>query len=115
MEPFGYVIAITSMIVVLFIVTNVYWDAKSNRVYRRFERLLEAEEISQRAFVAEKLREIEGAMDYMKREIESLKKRETPLESPERIPEAEVDSMGIEEDKETMVVFGRKPKDESTP
>ena len=51
MEHFGYVIAITSMIVVLFIVTNIYWDSKSNKVYRRFERLLEVAEISHRALM----------------------------------------------------------------
>jgi hypothetical protein len=28
------------------ILTSIYWDAKSNKVYRRFERLLEAAEIS---------------------------------------------------------------------
>lgn len=66
MENFGYMIAITSMIVVLFIVTNAYWDSKSNKVYRRFERLLEVAEISHRAFIEGRLREVERTIDHMR-------------------------------------------------
>lgn len=113
MNHFGYVIAITSMIAVLFIVTNIYWDYKSNRAYKRFEKLLETAEISQRAFVEEKLREIEREIGLMRREIESARVRGSPSQSSEGLPRVKVDSSKREEDRETMVVFGKKPKDES--
>ncbi|UCD71160.1 MAG: hypothetical protein JSW70_09195 [Syntrophobacterales bacterium] len=112
MEHFGYVIAITSMIVVLFIVTNIYWDSKSNKVYRRFERLLEVAEISHRAFVEGRLREIERAMDHMRREIESAKIKGSSPKRLDAVPQTRGDSTIISEDKETIVVFGRKPREE---
>ena len=115
MEHFGYVIAITSMIVVLFIVTNIYWDSKSNKVYRRFERLLEVAEISHRAYMEGRLREIERTIDHMKREMESAKLRGSPSRSLEDVPQASLDSTEANEDRETMVVFRRKPKDEPSP
>jgi CO dehydrogenase nickel-insertion accessory protein CooC1 len=114
MEHFGYVIAITSMIVVLFIVTNIYWDYKSSKVYKRFERLLETAEISQRAFVEGKLREIEREMDLMRREIKSAGAGGGPLKSSEGLPRVRIDSSKRKEDRETMVVFGKKPKDDSS-
>ena len=115
MEHFGYVIAITSMIVVLFIVTNVYWDSKSNKVFRRFERLLEVAEISHRAFIEGRLREIERTMDHMRREMESAKTKGGRPKSMEKGPQASLDSTEINEDRETMVVFRRKPKDDPSP
>jgi hypothetical protein len=114
MEEFGYVIAITSMIVVLFIVTNIYWDYKSNRAYKRFEKLLETAEISQRAFVEGKLRKIEREMDLMREEIESARERGSPSKSSERLPRVQIDSSKRKQDRETMVVFGKKPKDDSS-
>jgi hypothetical protein len=110
MEHLGYIIAITSMIVVLFIVTNIYWDSKSNKVYKRFQELLETAEISQRTFVEGKLREIERAMDDMRREIESAKVRGISPRGVEGGARARSDS--VNEDRETMVVFGRKPREE---
>lgn len=115
MEDFGYVIAITSLIVVLFIVTNIYWDAKSNKVYRRFERLLEVAEISHRAFLEGRLREMERTIDHLRREMESAKTRGNPLKSLEEVPQEGLDSTKINEDRETMVVFRRKPKDDPSP
>jgi len=104
MEHLGYVIAITSMIAVLFIATNIYWDSKSNKTYKRFERLLEVG-----------LREIERAIDEMRREIKSAKLTgglETRLEEEAK---ARGDSTKGDEDRETMVVFGKKPKEEPSP
>ena len=115
MEHFGYVIAITSMIVVLFILTNIYWDSKSNKVYRRFERLLEAAEISQRAFMEGKLREIERLIDHMRREMKSVEIKGSPPKPLEEVPQTRRDSIKINEDRETMVVFGREPKREPSP
>ncbi len=115
MEHFGYVIAITSMIVVLFIVTNVYWDSKSNKVFRRFERLLEVTEISHRAFIEGRLREIERTLDNMRREMESAKTKGERPQSLERGPRARIDSTKIDGDRETLVVFRRKPKDDPSP
>jgi hypothetical protein len=114
MEQFGYVIAITSMIVVLFIVTNIYWDYKTNRAYKRFEKLLDTADISQRAFVEGKLREIEREMDLMRREIESARGRGSPSKSSEGLPRVKIDSSKRKQDRETMVVFGKKPKDDSS-
>ena len=115
MEHFGYVISITSMIVVLFIVTNIYWDTKSNKVYRRFERLLETAEISHRIFMEGKLREIEKLIDHMKMEIESARMEGSPPKPLEEVDQTRRDSTEISEDKETMVVFGRKPREEPSP
>lgn len=115
MEYFGYVIAITSMIVVFFIVTNVYWDSKSNKVYKRFERLLEVAEISHRAYMEGRLREIERTIDDMRREMESAKTREGPSKSLEEVRQVSLDSSEIKEDRETMVVFRRRPKDDPPP
>ena len=115
MEHFGYVIAITSMIVVLFIVTNIYWDSKSNKVYRRFERLLEVAEISHRAFIEGRLREIERTIDHMRGEMESAKIKGSLPESLGEVPQASLDSTKINEDRETMVVFRRRPKDDPSP
>jgi len=114
MEHLGYVIAITSMIAVLFIATNIYWDSKSNKTYKRFERLLEVAEISHRNVMEERLREIERTIDEMRREIKSAKLmggRETRLEEAQ----ARRDSTKGDEDRETMVVFGKKPKEEPSP
>lgn len=110
MEHLGYIIAIISMIVVLFMVTNIYWDSKSNKAYKRFQGLLEAAEISQRTFVEGKLREIERAMDDMRREIESAKGKAIPTGGVEGGSRARPDS--VNGDRETMVVFGRKPREE---
>ncbi|MFB0507111.1 MAG: hypothetical protein ACETWT_10305 [Thermodesulfobacteriota bacterium] len=115
MEYFGYVIAITSMIVVLFIVTNVYWDSKSNKVYKRFERLLEVAEISHRSYMEGRLREIERTIDHMRREMESAKARGSPSKSLEEVRQVSLDSSEIKEDRETMVVFRRRPKDDPSP
>ncbi|NIS60037.1 MAG: hypothetical protein GTO13_04815 [Proteobacteria bacterium] len=115
MEDFGYVIAIISMIVVLFIVTNVYWDSKSNKVYKRFERLLEVAEISHRTYMEERLREIERTIDQMRREMESAKARGSPSKSLEEVRQGSLDSSEIKEDRETMVVFRRRPKDDPSP
>ena len=115
MEHFGYVIAITSMIVVLFIVTNIYWDSKSNKVYRRFERLLEVAEISHRAFLEGRLREMERTIDHLRREMQSAKTGGNPLKSLEEVPQEGLDSTKINEDRETMVVFRRRPKDDPSP
>ncbi len=112
MEHFGYVIAITWMIVVLFIVTTIYWDYKSNKVYKRFERLLEAAEISQRIFMEGKLREMEREIDHMRREIKSAKIKGSLPKPLEEVPHTRRDSIKTSEDRETMVVFGRKPKEE---
>jgi len=115
MEHLGYVIAITSMIAVLFIATNIYWDSKSNKTYKRFERLLEVAEISHRNVMEERLREIESAIDEMRREIKSAKLTgglETRLEEEAK---ARGDSTKGDEDRETMVVFGKKPKEEPSP
>jgi len=115
MEHFGYVIAITSMIVVLFIVTNIYWDSKSNKVYRRFERLLEVAEISHRAFMEGRLREIERKIDHLSRGMESAMTTGNPLKSLEEMPQGGLDSTKSNEDRETMVVFRRRPKDDPSP
>jgi Flp pilus assembly protein TadB len=115
MELFGYVIAITSMIVVLFIVTNVYWDSKSNKVYKRFERLLEVAEISHRAYMEDRLRKIERTIDHMMREMESARTKATPSKFSEAVPQAGPDSAEISEDRETMVVFRKRPKDDPSP
>ena len=112
MEHFGYVIAITSMIVVLFIATNIYWDSKSNKVYKRFERLLEVAEISHRNVMEERLREMERAIDDMRRDIESAKLTGGLSTRLEEEVQARRDSAKGSEDRETMVVFGRKPKEE---
>ena len=112
MEHLGYIIAITSMIVVLFIVTNIYWDSKSNKVYKRFERLLETAEISQRTFVEGRLREIERAIDDMRREIESAKIKVSPPRDLGDSPRTRPDSTKVNEDRETRVVFGKKPREE---
>jgi hypothetical protein len=110
MEHLVSILAITSLIVILFIVTNIYWDSKSNKVYKRFQELLEAAEISQRTFVEGRLREIESTMDDMKKEIESAKVRGFSPRSVEEGTRAGPDS--LTEDRETMVVFGRKPGEE---
>jgi hypothetical protein len=115
MEHFGYVISITSMIVVLFIVTNIYWDTKSNKVYRRFERLLDTAEISHRIFMEGKLREIEERIDHMRREIESVRMEGSPPKPLEEVHQTRRDSTEKNEDRETMVVFGRKPREEPSP
>ena len=115
MGHFGYVIAITSMIVVLFIVTNVYWDSKSNKVFRRFERLLEVAEISHRTFIEGRLREIERTIDHMRREMESAKIKGSLPKSLEEGPQTSLDSTKENGDRETMVVFRRKPKDDPSP
>jgi hypothetical protein len=115
MEHFGYVIAITSMVAVLFIATNIYWDSKSNKIYKRFERLLEVAEISHRNVMEERLRELGREIDDMKREIESAKLRGGLPTRLEEGAQTRRDSAKGTEDKETMVVFGRKPKDDSTP
>jgi Flp pilus assembly protein TadB len=115
MEHLGYVIAITSMIVVLFIVTNIYWDSKNNKIYKRFERLLEVAEISHRNVMEERLREVERAIDEMRREIKSAKVTgglQTRLEEGAQVRR---DSTKGDEDRETMVVFGREPKEEPSP
>jgi hypothetical protein len=112
MEHFGYVIAITSMVVVLFIATNIYWDSKSNKVYKRFERLLEVAEISHRNVMEERLSEIERAINEMRREIESAKLTRGLPTRLEREGQARRDSEKGSEDRETMVVFGKKPKEE---
>ena len=115
MEHFGYMIAITSMIAVLFIVTNIYWDSKSNKVYKRFERLLETAEISHRTFLEGKLREIERVIDHMRREIELAKTKGGPPKPLEEMSQTERDSKRVSEDRETMVVFGRKPREDPSP
>ncbi len=115
MEHFGYVIAITSMIVVLFIITNVYWDSKSNKVYKRFERLLEVAEISHRTYMERRFREIERTIDHMRNEMESTKTKGSPSKSLEEVRQVSQHSSGIKEDRETMVVFRRKPKDDPSP
>jgi Flp pilus assembly protein TadB len=115
MEHFGYVIAITSMIVILFIVVNVYWDSKSNKVYKRFERLLEVAEISHRAYTEGRLREIERTLDHMKREMESAKTKGGLSKSLEEVTRASPDSSRMKEDRETMVVFRRRPKEDPSP
>ena len=97
------------------ILTSIYWDAKSNKVYRRFERLLEAAEISQRAFMEGKLREIERAIEHIRREMESAKIKGSPPKPLEDAPQTRQDSTKINEDRETMVVFSRKPKKEPSP
>ena len=115
MEHLGYVIAITSMIVVLFIVTNIYWDSKSNKIYKRFERLLEVAEISHRNVMEERLREVERAIDEMRGEIESAKVTGGPTTRLKEESQARRDSTKGDEDRETMVVFGREPKEEPLP
>ena len=115
MEHFGYVIAITSMVVVFFIATNIYWDSKSNKIYKRFERLLEVAEISHRNVMEERLREIERAIDEMRREIKSAKLTRGFPTRLEEEAQARRDSAKGSEDRETMVVFGRKPEEEPSP
>ena len=112
MEHLVSILAITSLIVILFIVTNIYWDSKSNKVYQRFERLLEVAEISHRNVMEERLREIERAIDEMRREIKSAKLTGGYPTRLEEEAQARRDSAKGSEDRETMVVFGRKPEEE---
>ncbi len=62
-----------------------------------------------------RLRKIERTIDQMMREIESAGTKGSAFKSSEAVPQAGPDSAEISEDRETMVVFRRRPKDEPSP